>query len=50
MPKKKPTQLELRRKRTLTASVKNMEKMEAKLELELKKLKKDLVVFRFFCS
>jgi hypothetical protein len=38
------------RRQAIIAAVKSLEKTENKLELELKKLKKDLVVFRFFRS
>jgi hypothetical protein len=38
------------RRQAIIAAVKSLEKTENKLELELKKLKKDLVMFRFFRS
>jgi hypothetical protein len=41
---------ELQRQQAIIAAVKSLEKAEDKLELELKKLKKDLVIFRFFRS
>jgi hypothetical protein len=41
---------ELKRRQVIIAAVKSLEKTEDKLELELKKLKKDLVTFRFFRS
>jgi hypothetical protein len=41
---------DLQRRRTIIAAIKRLEKTENKLELELKKLKKDLVTFRFFRS
>ena len=41
---------DLKRRQVIIAAVKSLEKTENKLELELKKLKKDLVVFRFFRS
>ena len=41
---------DLKRRQVIIAAVKSLEKTEDKLELELKKLKKDLVTFRFFRS
>jgi hypothetical protein len=41
---------DLQRKQAIIAAVKSLEKTEDKLELGLKKLKKNLVVFRWFTS
>jgi hypothetical protein len=41
---------DLRRKRTIASVVRSLEKTQNKLELQLKKLKKDLVMFRHYCD
>lgn len=41
---------DIQRKRVITSAVKSLEKTGKKLELDLRRLKKDLVVFRWFRS
>jgi hypothetical protein len=41
---------DLRRKKTIASVVTSLEKTQDKLELQLKKLKKDLVMFRHYCD
>ena len=52
MPSKKKSSKarDLQRKRTIIAVVNNLEKEQTKLEAGLKKLKKDLKMFRHYCD
>jgi hypothetical protein len=43
-----PASRNLRRKKTIASVVKSLEKTQDKLELQLKKLKKDLMMFRHY--